>query len=59
MNLTILIGVVWICIAVYNYANLPQETKDKTNFISFTIFSLLSPIVLCFTLFEIYVLGKS
>jgi len=58
MNLTLFIGIIWIFIAVYNYVNLPQETKDKTNLLSFIVFAFLSPIVMAFTLFEVYVLGN-
>lgn len=46
MNGFILLGVIWICVSIYNYLKfIPEEQKRKTNLISFVGFAALSPLV--------------
>lgn len=46
MNNLLIIGIIWICISVWNYmVFIPEEQKKKTTFISFVIFATVSPIV--------------
>jgi len=46
MNLTLLIGVIWIGISVLNYMYyIPEEQKKKTGLVAFIGFALISPLV--------------
>ena len=46
MSTLTIIGIIWICISVFNYMMyIPENQKKKTNFVAFIGFALISPIV--------------
>jgi len=46
MNITLTIGIAWILISIFNYLKfIPQEQKERTDFIAFVGFAVVSPVV--------------